>query len=193
MDLVKYNNNKTKNFILIDFKDFILIDYVKPKNTLSIVNAVFKLKEDINNLKDLIYNKTSLIIEQTKSICLQMNIELDSTIKITKFRKESEIIYIVQPGIPQKVGVLDKNKIIIDTCSSLRKTSEVYGIPRTTLSQSYLNKDRLYKNKYYFITINQKRAFSSIIKVMNTKNLLLNELISIENKNMSFSNKLKSY
>lgn len=50
-----------------------------------------------------------------------------------------------------KIQVLDKNKNLLDTCSSIRATANKYGISATALSTTYLDKDKLWKGKYYYI------------------------------------------
>jgi hypothetical protein len=42
-----------------------------------------------------------------------------------------------------KIKVLDENLNLLDTCSSIRATAKKYGIPVTTLSTTYLDKDKL--------------------------------------------------
>jgi hypothetical protein len=52
-----------------------------------------------------------------------------------------------------KVQVLDYNKNQIEVCASLRAAGLKYNIPVSTLSRSYLDKDRLCRNKYYFVSL----------------------------------------
>lgn len=51
-----------------------------------------------------------------------------------------------------KVQVLDVNRNLLDTCSSIRAAAKKYNVPLSTISSSYLDKDKLYKNKYYFVS-----------------------------------------
>lgn len=50
-----------------------------------------------------------------------------------------------------KIQILDENRNLLDTCSSIRATAKKYGIPVSSLSTIYLDKDKLWKGKYYFI------------------------------------------
>jgi len=52
-----------------------------------------------------------------------------------------------------KVQVLDSNKNLIEVCASLRAAGLKYNIPVSTLSTNYLDKDRLCKNRYYFVSL----------------------------------------
>lgn len=51
-----------------------------------------------------------------------------------------------------EIQVLDVDRNILDTCSSVRATAVKYNIAVSSLSATYLNKDKLYKNKYYFVS-----------------------------------------
>jgi hypothetical protein len=42
-----------------------------------------------------------------------------------------------------KVQVLDENRNLLDICSSIRITAKKYGISATSLSTTYLDKDKL--------------------------------------------------
>jgi hypothetical protein len=204
----KYLKNKLvpclrdKGFILIDFKDFILINYVFPISLNLLLIEIIKLNILINSYKDIIYKKTSLILELNKSIInyserelfiINKSLIVVKSLSINKQDINSKKNIVTKPGKSCMVGVLNKNKKIIAYCGSLRETSRNYEITRSTLSRTYLDKNRLFNNKYYFITINQKHSFSTIIKVINTKNLFLSEFINEENKNMTFLNRFKTY
>lgn len=52
-----------------------------------------------------------------------------------------------------KVQVLDVNRNLLDTCRSIRAVADKYNVPLSTISTTYLDKDRLYKNKYYFVRV----------------------------------------
>lgn len=49
-----------------------------------------------------------------------------------------------------KIQVLDINKNLLNICNSIRETEKFYGIPASSLSNTYLDKDRPWKGKYYF-------------------------------------------
>lgn len=51
-----------------------------------------------------------------------------------------------------KIQVLDINRNLLDSCSSVRAAAKKYNVPLSTISTTYLNKDKLYKNKYYFVS-----------------------------------------
>jgi hypothetical protein len=50
-----------------------------------------------------------------------------------------------------KIQVLDKNRNILDTYSSLRAAAKSLGISPSSISTTYLDKNKLCKGKYYFI------------------------------------------
>lgn len=54
-----------------------------------------------------------------------------------------------------KIQVLDINKNILDTCKSIRTTAKKYDVSITSISTTYLNKDKLCKGKYYFVSVPQ--------------------------------------
>lgn len=55
-----------------------------------------------------------------------------------------------------KVRVYDSNKNLLEVCSSLRAASGKYDISASSIRLSYLDKDKLCKNKYYFETESSK-------------------------------------
>jgi hypothetical protein len=52
-----------------------------------------------------------------------------------------------------KVQVLDINKNILDTCESLRAAEKKFGVTATSIKNTYLDKNRLCKGKYYFVSV----------------------------------------
>jgi len=54
-----------------------------------------------------------------------------------------------------RVLVLDNKYILTNILKNAEKTSEYYNIPRSTLS-NYINSGKLYKDKYYFYSVNYK-------------------------------------
>jgi len=55
-----------------------------------------------------------------------------------------------------QVQVLDANKNLLETCASLRYVERKYNVAATTISRSYLNQDKLWRGKYYFVSVSQK-------------------------------------
>lgn len=53
-----------------------------------------------------------------------------------------------------KVQVLDINRKLLDTCDSIRAAANKYAVSASSISQTYLDKDKLCKGKYYFIKSN---------------------------------------
>jgi len=51
-----------------------------------------------------------------------------------------------------KISVLNTNKELIEVCSSIRSAAKKYQLAANTLRYSYLDKNRLYDDKYYFIS-----------------------------------------
>lgn len=51
-----------------------------------------------------------------------------------------------------KVQILDINKNLLAVCSSIRAAAKKYNISASSISMCYLNKDKLCKNKYYFVS-----------------------------------------
>ena len=41
----------------------------------------------------------------------------------------------------------------MDTCESLRAAGKIYGVTATSIKKTYLDKDRLCKGKYYFVSV----------------------------------------
>lgn len=54
-----------------------------------------------------------------------------------------------------QVQVLDANKYLVEVCASLRDAEKKYNVAATTISRSYLNKDKICRNKYYFVSVLQ--------------------------------------
>lgn len=52
-----------------------------------------------------------------------------------------------------EIQVLDANKNLLSTCSSLRLAGKKYGVTPTSISDTYLDKNKLCKGKYYFIKV----------------------------------------
>jgi hypothetical protein len=52
-----------------------------------------------------------------------------------------------------KVEFYDSNNNLLEFCSSLRDASTKYGISASAIRLTYLNKDRLFKDKYYFVEL----------------------------------------
>jgi len=55
-----------------------------------------------------------------------------------------------------KIKVLDVNKNLLEVCASLRDAEKKYNVAATTISRSYLNKDKICRDKYYFVSVSQK-------------------------------------
>lgn len=51
-----------------------------------------------------------------------------------------------------KIQVFDVNRNLLDSCNSIRAAAKKYNVPLSTISATYLNKDKLYRNKYYFVS-----------------------------------------
>lgn len=67
------------------------------------------------------------------------------------------LVYIQDKAADKKsramqVQVLDANKNLIEVCASVRSTGIKYGISASSITTSYLDKDRLCRNKYYFVS-----------------------------------------
>lgn len=56
-------------------------------------------------------------------------------------------------GISKKKQVLDANKNLLEVCASLRDAEKKYNVAATTISRSYLNKDKICRDKYYFVSV----------------------------------------
>jgi hypothetical protein len=65
-----------------------------------------------------------------------------------------------------EVQVFDKNKTLLDTCSSLRVAGKKYAVTATAIRNTYLDKDKLCKDKYYF---KSKLALAPLGEVTNKK------------------------
>jgi len=51
------------------------------------------------------------------------------------------------------IQVLDVNRNLLDTCVSLRAAALKYHIPPSSLSGTYLNQDKMWRGKYYFVSV----------------------------------------
>jgi len=51
-----------------------------------------------------------------------------------------------------QVQVLDANKNLLEVCASLRDAGKKYNVAATSISRSYLNKDKIFRDKYYFVS-----------------------------------------
>jgi hypothetical protein len=65
-------------------------------------------------------------------------------------------VLLVEKGGPvsersYKIQVLDKNINLLDTYCSLRAAAKSLGISPSSISTTYLDKNKLCKGKYYFI------------------------------------------
>jgi len=65
-------------------------------------------------------------------------------------------VLLVEKGAPvsersYKIQVLDKNRNLLDTYCSLRAAAKSLGISPSSISTTYLDKNKLCKGKYYFI------------------------------------------
>jgi hypothetical protein len=72
-------------------------------------------------------------------------------------RRESAIVSSIPATKPinsrsKKVQVLDRNKNLLDRYDSIRDDSKKYNISASSLSSTYLDENKLYKNKYCFIS-----------------------------------------
>ncbi len=98
-------------------------------------NSVLKVAEylGVNRNKVSLYLKSGNLLES----------RLGAVLLIETKEKVNERSY--------KIKVLDENRNIMATYSSLRATAKSFGISPSSLSATYLDQNKLWKGKYYFI------------------------------------------
>lgn len=52
-----------------------------------------------------------------------------------------------------QIQVLDADRNLLDTCDSLRAAAKLYGGAASSISRTYLDKDKLFRTKYYFRSV----------------------------------------
>jgi len=94
-----------------------------------------------------------------------------------------------------EVQVLDKNKTLLDTCSSLRVAGKKYAVTATAIRNTYLDKDKLCKGKYYFkrrpLEVTNKKVLCVIAKLLdrgsNTKRASLERKYSTSSRQLTYT------
>jgi len=140
-----YNSNSTTQFIIINFNKCYNLNYIYYKLK-QINDSLSFIKYQLNNCTDLWFPRPLSII-----LIIENKFIDDITNKIEKdkiYKKDKNIT----GGIVTLV--LDINKNLIKECLSLKEASKFTGINDKTLKRSYLNKDKLYNDKFYFVNKN---------------------------------------
>lgn len=98
-------------------------------------DSILKVAEylEVNRNKVSLYLKSGYLLES----------KIGPVLLIEKGDSVSERSY--------KIQGLDKNPNLLDTYSSLRAAAKSYGLSPSSLSTTYLDKNKLCKGKYYFI------------------------------------------
>ena len=98
-------------------------------------NSVLKVAKylEVNRNKVSLYLKSGNLLES----------RVGPVLLVEKEASVSERFY--------KIQVLDKNRNLLDTYSSLRAAAKSLGISPSSISTTYLDKNKLCKGKYYFI------------------------------------------
>ncbi len=140
--LIDIFNTKNKNISPKNIR-------IETKNKLSLRSRGIKVKV-FDLFENLMYEFPSI-----NSAAKNMNIST-GTIKRILNTGVSYDNYIYEFEVKDlRVLVLDNKYILTNILKNAEKTSEYYNIPRSTLS-NYINSGKLYKDKYYFYSVNYK-------------------------------------
>jgi NUMOD1 domain len=132
----KFIINKRSKFIANDTKD--------------------KLSLRCQGISVKVFDKSKNLVKQfpsMRSAALHFNIDSSTIARIFKTSKSYDDFTYKFEFKDNRIRVYDKDHVLIHILANIKKTSLYYNIPYTTVSR-YVKSGKLYKNKFYFYSVN---------------------------------------